>query len=259
MEYSKNEWLDLSKAKLFISDDAQFFYNHSKEILEFNGGLIDKFKSSLSKEILINTIMRKKKHIEMPGIEAGNLNYQIRLLLTQTFNNIKLEVNEINGVYYFSSSKDKKQIAGFDFALLNSKNNLIKLRNLCFGELKYSDGKKRWDKFLKLNPNLLPFSEEILRPDMFGENISSLNSDTPLILGEIQFGNWGLVYRDFFKLLKANVQTSVDCLVYVVCHGQLEKMLSDGIVTFDKTVKLLKEFSKVVNVPIWVVGIDVKV
>ena len=63
MEYSKNEWLDLSKAKLFISDDAQFFYNHSKEILEFNGGLIDKFKSSLSKEILINTIMRKKKHL----------------------------------------------------------------------------------------------------------------------------------------------------------------------------------------------------
>jgi hypothetical protein len=259
MEYSKNDWMDLSSAKLFIADDAQFFYNHSKEILEFNGGLIDKFKSSLSKEILINTMIRKKGKLETFGIEAGNLNSQIRMLLTENFNNIKLEVNEINGVYYFSSNKDKKQIAGFDFALLNSKNNLIKLRNLCFGELKYSDGKKRWDKFLNVNTNLIPFSKEILRPDMFGENISSLNSDTPLILGEIQFGNWGLVYRDFFKLLKANVQTSVDCLVYVVCHGQLEKMLSDGIVTFDKTVKLLKEFSKVVNVPIWVVGLDIKV
>jgi hypothetical protein len=259
MRYSKNEWMDLSSAKLFIADDAQFFYNHSKEILEFNGGLIDKFKSSLSKEILINTMIRKKGKLETFGIEAGNLNSQIRMLLTQNFNNIKLEVNEINGVYYFSSTKDKKQIAGFDFALLNSKNNLIKLRNLCFGELKYSDGKKRWDKFLNLNTDLMPFSKEILRPDMFGENVSSLNSDTPLILGEIQFGNWGLVYRDFFKLLKANVQTSVDCLVYVVCHGHLEKMLSDGIVTFDKTVKLLKEFSKVVNVPIWVVGLDIKV
>ena len=259
MKYSKNEWMELSSAKLFIADDAQFFYNHSKEILEFNGGLIDKFKSSMSSEILIKTIIRKKGKHEVFGIEAGDLNSQIRMLLTQNFNNIKLEVNEINGVYYFSSSKDKRQIAGFDFALLNNKNNLIKLRNLCFGELKYSDGKKRWDKFLNLNSDLLPFSKQILRPDKYGENISSLISDTPLILGEIQFGNWGLVYRDFFKLLKANVQTSVDCLVYVVCHGQLEEMLSDGIVTFDKTVKLLKEFSKVVNVPIWVIGLDVKV
>ena len=162
MEYSKNDWMDLSSAKLFIADDAQFFYNHSKEILEFNGGLIDKFKSSLSKEILINTMIRKKGKLETFGIEAGNLNSQIRMLLTENFNNIKLEVNEINGVYYFSSTKDKKQIAGFDFALLNSKNNLIKLRNLCFGELKYSDGKKRWDKFLNVNTNLIPFSKEIL-------------------------------------------------------------------------------------------------
>lgn len=259
MKKSKNEWMSLSSAKLFIADDAQFFYNHSKEILDFNGGLIDEFKSSLSKEINIKPMIRKKGKLETFGIEATELNTQIRMLLAESFKNIKLEVNQIDGVYYFSSDENKKQIAGFDFALLNSKNNLIKLRNLCFGELKYSDGKKRWDKFLKVNTDLIPFSKEILRTDMFGENISLLNSDTPLILGEIQFGNWGLVYRDFFKVLKANVQTSVDCLVYIVCHGQLEKMLSDGIVTFDKTVKLLKEFSKVVNVPIWVIGLDMKV
>ena len=61
---------------------------------------------------------------------------------------MKLEVNEKNGVYYFSSNQEKKQIAGFDFALLNSKNNLIKLRNLCYGELKYSDGLKKMEKIL---------------------------------------------------------------------------------------------------------------
>ena len=64
------------------------------------------------------------------------------------------------------------------------------------------------------------------------------NDDIPLILGEIQFGNWALAYRDFFKILKANVQTSVDCLIYICPTGDLENMLSDGIVTFNKTKKI---------------------
>jgi hypothetical protein len=259
MNYNKSQWEQKSIGEIFVADEAQFFYNHSREILEYNGCLIDKFKTALSNEISIKTIMRKSGAKEKFGIEAGSLNSQIRNLLIDNFNNMKLEVNEKNGVYHFSSSKEKKQIAGFDFALLNSKNNLIKLRNLCFGELKYSDGKKRWNKFLKRNPDLLSFSEDIIFRDRFGEDISPLPTDDPLILGEIQFGNWGLVYRDFFKLLKANVQTSVDCLVYIVCHGELELMLSDGIVTFEKTVKLLREFSKVINVPVWVIGLDIKV
>jgi hypothetical protein len=35
-------------------------------------------------------------------------------------------------------------------------------------------------------------------------------------------------------------------------------MLSEGIVTYDKSVKILNEFSKVVSVPVWVIGIDLK-
>ena len=36
-------------------------------------------------------------------------------------------------------------------------------------------------------------------------------------------------------------------------------MLSDGIVTFDKTKKIIKEFEKVINIPIWLIGIDLNV
>ena len=118
---------------------------------------------------------------------------------------------------------------------------------------------KRWKKFLSKNPDLGEFADTLAKAEEHGENIPLLDINEPLILGEIQFGNWGLVYRDFFKLLKANVQTSVDCLVYVVCTGELENLLSSSIVTFDKTVSLLKDFSKVINVPIWVVGLDIKI
>ena len=81
--------------------------------------------------------------------------------------------------------------------------------------------------------------------------------DNPLIVGEIQFGNLALAYRDFFKVLKANVQNSVDCLIYVVPTGNLESMLSDGIVTFDKTKIILEDFAKVISVSVWIIGLDI--
>ena len=62
----------------------------------------------------------------------------------------------------------------------------------------------------------------------------------------------------FFKVLKANVQNSIDCLVYIVPTGKLKKSLSDGIVTFDKTLRIIQEFEKIITVPVWLVGIDIK-
>jgi hypothetical protein len=108
---------------------------------------------------------------------------------------------------------------------------------------------------------LKKIADTILDLDKNGKDIeySKSVSDSPLIVGEIQFGNWALSYRDFFKVLKANVQNSVDCLVYIVPTGNLESMLSDGIVTFDRIKKILTEFSKVITVPIWLIGLDIKI
>lgn len=107
---------------------------------------------------------------------------------------------------------------------------------------------------------MVEISETLKNIEKKGENIEKSNQEysTPLIVGEIQFGNWALAYRDFFKVLKADVQNSVDCLIYIVPTGNLEKLLSDGIVTFDKTKKIMEEFSKVISVPVWLIGIDVE-
>ena len=136
---------------------------------------------------------------------------------------------------------------------MNSERNLHKLHELCFGKLRYEDGQKRWLKFLENNPDL----NEYVNSTDFNKN--DVKDDIPLILGEIQFGNWALAYRDFFKVLKANVQTSVDCLIYICPTGELESMLSDGIVTFTKSKKILTEFQKVISVPIWLIGLDIKI
>ncbi|MCX6148729.1 MAG: hypothetical protein NTW25_15965 [Candidatus Kapabacteria bacterium] len=263
-EQEKLSWLNTNKIKLVINNDEshQYFHHHAFEIINSNLVLKNLFISSLSKDINVKTRIKMTKSIESPAIEASDLNNEIRKLLTKINNfEIHLEVEENNGVFYFSA--DKSKIAGFDFAILNTEKNLIALRNLCFGELRYKDGGKRWKKFLDNNKNnskIVNIAEQIETIAKDGTNIYLSNdvNNEPLIVGEIQFGNWALAYRDFFKVLKADVQNSIDCLIYIVPTGKLEVMLSDGIVTFEKTKKILKDFNKVISVPVWLIGIDVE-
>ncbi len=255
-QQEKDNWLKTTNIRLSVAE--QYYHHHSYEILKAHEDLKAMFIASLNNDIRISPRIKKNKIFESKAIEAKELNVVIRELLRETPNNeIKFEVFEENGVFYFSS--EKSSIGGFDFAILNHYNNILALRNLCFGNLQYHDGEIRWNKFLDKNKDLMKIADELKRIDEKGKNIKNLNKDkpTPLIVGEIQFGNWALAYRDFFKVLKADVQNSVDCLIYIVPTGNLEAMLSDGIVTFNKTKEILKSFSKVISVPVWLIGLDI--
>ncbi len=250
----KQNWLAVDKAKLFVQEE--YFHHHAYEILTTHSKIKDAFVKSMSSEISIET---RIKTGTSKGIKAKDLNIEIRRLL-KTMSNMamKFEVSEERGVFYFSA--EKGSIGGFDFAILNHKKNIAALRNLCFGELQYFDGEKRWKNFLSKNSELTKIAESFRKKEPNGTdyNYNEPDTETPLLVGEIQFGNWALAYRDFFKVLKANVQNSIDCLIYVVPMGNLENMLSDGIVTFDKTKAILKDFAKVISVPVWVVGLDME-
>lgn len=251
------DWKKVNKAKLFVSKN--YFHHHAYEILNTHNTLQQDFIESLNSEIAIETRVKKTKLKETRAIKASSLNIELRKLLDEKLKSeVKFEVNEEKGVFYFSSIKNA--IGGFDFAVLDHERNLTALRNLCFGELHYHDGMKRWNKFLEKNEDLKKIAETLIASENLGVNITNSNYSNfrPLIVGEIQFGNWALAYRDFFKVLKANVQNSIDCLIYLVPTGNLENMLSDGIVTFDKTTKILQEFTKVVSVPVWVIGLDIE-
>jgi len=245
------------RINLFVS--KEYFHHHSYEIINAYKELKHSFLASLSGAIKISSVTRTKGNRERKGVKAKDLNKEIReLLKTMPNNELKFEVYEENGVFYFSEKNSS--IGGFDFAILNHYNNILALRNLCFGSLQYADGEMRWEKFLRRNPDLVEISEALKRIEEKGQNTQNDKEKTsPLIVGEIQFGNWALAYRDFFKVLKADVQNTVDCLIYIVPTGNLENLLSKGIVTFDKTKVIIQEFSKVLTVPIWLIGIDIKI
>lgn len=252
----KKDWLNSKSANLYISKN--YFHHHAFEIISTHKYLKKDLENCFNSPIAISPRIKKAGKKESKGIKAGDLNIVIRELLEKKLKaEIKLEVNEEKGVFYFSN--EKSTIGGFDFAILNHEQNLTSLRNICFGELQYFEGQKKWDKFLSKNPDLVKIAEKLKKQEATGVDIKKSNQNkTPLLVGEIQFGNWALAYRDFFKVLKANVQNSIDCLLYIVPTGNLENMLSDGIVTYDNSIKIIEDFSKVISVPVWVIGIDVK-
>ncbi|MEP0212105.1 MAG: BglII/BstYI family type II restriction endonuclease [Cellulophaga sp.] len=249
-------WLKEDSGKLKIS--KQYFHHHAYEIMNTHDKLRKDFKETLSSLIEIKPRIKLTKGNKSKAIEAGYLNKEIRRILTEVPDNkLKLEVSEERGVFYFSENKGS--IGGFDFAIINHSQNINALRNLCFGELRYHNGLKRWNDFLSKNPDLKALADSLINIEKTGNDLlyKKTSRDSPLIVGEIQFGNWALAYRDFFKVLKANVQNSVDCLIYIVPTGNLEAMLSGGIVTFDKTKKILEDFAKVISVPVWIIGLDI--
>lgn len=254
----QEQWMQTTECSLYVA--KEYYHHHAYEIINTHAELRDNFKRSLTSNIPVVPSIRSAGTKKSKGVKADNLNIEIRNLLKRINQyQIKFEVNEERGVFYFSS--EKGTIGGFDFAILNHTKNLTALRNLCFGEIHFHEGELKWQKFLEKNQDLNEIAENLLNRDLLGSDIeysaSTHQGFTPLVVGEIQFGNWALVYRDFFKVLKANVQNSIDCLIYVVPTGNLESMLSEGIVTFDNTKKILEEFAKVISVPVWIVGIDV--
>lgn len=256
-EYEKEVWLQTTRKKLTI---GQHYHHHfARQIVSANPDFEQNFLKVFESEIVIEPRIKKTKGVESKAIKAEMLNKEIRrLLLDSKLNHhLKLEVSEELGVFYFS--EEKGSIGGFDFAIVNHVRNLTKLYSLCYGELRYADGPKRWGRFINRNPELAELAKEIEKSEVFkltevDERVGS--EDYPLIVGEIQFGNWALAYRDFFKVLKANVSNAIDCLIYVVPTGHLETMLSDGIVTFSKAKAILLEFEKVISVPVWLIGVD---
>ncbi len=240
-------------AKLSLMVKQEHFHHHSDGILTKHLKYRNSILDVLSGPAEIEIIQRKRKDNTYSGFSADSLNAEIRKKLRK-INNIKFEVQEHDGVFYYEG-----KTGGFDFALIDDVKNLFQLRNLCFGRRSLNNGIAHWRKEISKNEELFSniiSKEEMLDKADFGHDLEYVSSE-PLIVGEIQFGNWALVYRDFFKVLKANTLLNVDVLVYIVATGRLHSGLSDSIVSFKDTCEILEEFKKVVSVPIWVIGIDV--
>ncbi len=161
-----------------------------------------------------------------------------------------------DGVIRDNASNDA-QIRGFDFAMYDVRHNLASLWSLCFGRRGVVHGESVWQIYLASNPGQRGLADRIEAEGRAGEDLES-SRGAPTILGEVQFGNWALAYRDMMKLLAADAEIDVDLFVYVVADASLAGLISAGTVNFDGSVQILRDFRSVVKVPTVVVGLDVQ-
>lgn len=232
---------------------SEHYHHHADGILQKHKKTHDEFVEALKKSVQLEIIVRNKQKKQSEGIKAESLNKEIRRLLAAV-TDIEFEVDQNDGIYYKS-----EKIIGFDFAVIDKKYNLYNLRNRCFGRKRIHIGEKVWTDYLHKHPEYQSVASEFDLPcEQLIDRDLPVNRTSPVVVGEIQFGNWALAYRDFFKVLKANVLTDVDLLIYIVADGTLAEKLSDGIVTFKNSKEIISEFEKVITVPTWLIGIDIE-
>lgn len=254
-----NAWGQRKKARVYIATES--FFNNANIILkhdnDFKEGLCSCVNGEIAVRPKVRTVTRQRDGVKCSkkyrGIEIDFFNSELRKRLNSN-DSLLFEVYNREGIFYTSNGKK-----GFDFAQLDYRYNLLQLWNQCFGKRGLYKGEELWESALKQNPFLKEAADEIDFNGFERGKDVEVKKEVMTILGELQFGNWGLIYRDLFKLLDADANSGVDLFVYITAHQNLLSYASDQVVNYDETVKVLNEFSHLIKVPVWLIGLDIEV
>jgi hypothetical protein len=229
-------------------------HHHADTMLSYHADLLTVVRRSIESSHDLVSAIRRERAGERLGVRADSLNHALRRSFGAT-EQWTYEAIVRDGVV-FDNIDDQGRIGGFDVARFDEAANLAALWNLCHGRRRLHDGAASWNRYLQRRPTLAPIAEELARGWVEGTDVE-VDRATPTILGEIQFGNWALMYRDVLKVLAARAEIEVDLFLYVVADGTLASMISSGTANYDKFCRdLVGPFASVLTVPTLVVGVD---
>lgn len=240
--------------------NAQFYI--AKELFHRNAELFLKNFPELRTDITnaltqnLNPIVHKiytKKGVNYKRVTATSINSTLRGSL-KTIEDIKFEVEYKEGILF-----DSPKTGGFDFSIFDEELNIVNFRNYCFGERASFQGDLEWTQELDKRADWQSYADNLELPNLQkrGSNII-FPKNKPTVIGEIQLGNWALAYYDMFKVLHLDNLVDLDLFVYITATGNLNEYLSDGIVNYNRMESIIREYSSILKVPIWLIGIDVK-
>ncbi len=221
-----------------------------------NNELISDIKNCITSSPLeIGITDRKKKpSAKNPdsniGIEAASINKAIRKQL-KSIDNLCFETKVEYGGFFERNTK-----SDFDFSFYDRMYNYCKFWNHNFEKKNFEEiikktihknDKSNWDLFLSTySPDPNHNSAVIYKGD------AKYN-----IVGEIQMGNWAMIYKDIFRLLRAKNSPGVNLYIYITNTGYLTQKLSDNIVHYKKALSEIKETLDVIDTPILILGVDI--
>jgi hypothetical protein len=243
----------ISLTEITLSISNEYAHGHALRVLDNNPGLADEVRRIVTGPVGIVRTTRRTKDAERSGLTADSLNLGLKESFRRS-GGWSFEAAVREGVIFDWSGPDSKT-EGFDLARYDSRANLARAWSWCFGRRAVVGGAKEWKSFVLRRPELADLAEKIADSGTPGFDLSTSVTEST-IFGEVQFGNWGLAYRDLLRLVDADGQTQVDLYIYVTGDGGLNQYLSKGIVTFTSIVQILAQFSRLVRVPVWVIGLS---
>lgn len=243
-------WNERTTGQLKIVE--QEFFRNGNLFLKDNPNLKDEIENILNGPITNQKFKSKTKDDKIAvRLGATALNTGIRKRLKNSTLEFKYEVTFDEGVFY-----DSNGTKGFDFALIDEKYNVGNFRNLCFGRRAIVDGEKLWTEEMKKKKSWAATNIQIDEVNR-GRDLK-YKKEKPTILGEIQFGNWALLYRDVLKVIKIEQEEDVNLFIYITAAGNLEKYISDSTVNYKSAKKVFEENKGILSMPIWLIGVDIE-
>lgn len=235
-----------------ISEDK--FFNNGKSILNAIPNVEKRIKKALSQEEEIEFSSRNYKgKPEYEGITAASLNEALRRCLSAE--KFKGETHVENGVFFHQSKE------GFDFSEYDEEYNKVRLYNYYQGTVGILNGDvKILELYKKMGYKKKEWKGKIeeIRVKVKMDNCDAEAEKVILtVVGELQFGNWALLYRDFFRLLEADDNPGVDLYIYVTADDELSKLLSANTVSYGKADKFIGESLSLIKTPIWLIGLGI--
>lgn len=240
------------KVRFKISDEE--FFNNGKIILNAIPEVRDNIRKALTQEETVSTTRRRPKgRPEYDGIDAASLNTALRRCLSSV--SIKGETHVENGVFFHKTKE------GFDFSVYDENYNMARLYNYYQGAVGVLDGdKKITDLYKKMGYKKKEWKGKIAAISSKVEYNADYVVDKEMltVAGELQFGNWALIYRDLFRLLDADSNPGVDFYIYVAADDELSGLLSANTVSYKSAGDVIGEYLSIIKTPIWLIGLGIE-
>lgn len=253
----KNIHLNLT-AELIIDKQNFIKFGNAEDIMKNHEPLISQIIENLTGSVQVGGTIRKNKGKKELGINADSINSAIRKKL-KTVNGIHLETNVEYGSFIPQLKKGE-----FDFSIYDKQYNLYNLWNYCFGlEARYN-GKEIYENLINQNAELQEDWNNYIK--CYDNVIHKKNLSVPdnafNIVGEIQFGNWAMVYKDMFRLVAAiNKNARINLYIYICADDNLSKYISEGTVKFEKACNEFEENinNHSINCPVVIIPLNIKI
>lgn len=252
-EIAIEDWPDQAKAT--FEDSRTYSYHFADAVLDRHPEIRGEVLTAVKAKLEVNCKLRKRSTKRFRGVNRKPWEQHVRDRLENL--DWSLEVAVEDGLVIEQGLRSEAD--RFDIATYDTEEQVQRLWNLCFGEKALADGMPRWESHLDESDDWIAAAESLGLDPEHGEEDIEISKDEPLVLGEIQGGNWGLLYRDLFKLVAASAQSDIDLYVYIVPDKMFSEMISDNTVSYERVVEFLqtRAYRQVLKTPIWVVGVDI--